>query len=49
MEEIGKKFFLKTRGSLGYMLNVSQDLLLLLTALSLKKERKTINLICLIV
>ncbi|MFF2496864.1 DNA phosphorothioation-dependent restriction protein DptG [Peribacillus sp. NPDC058075] len=43
IEEIGKKFFLKTRGSLGYMLNVSQDLLLLLTALSLKKERKSLK------
>ncbi|MCY9138068.1 DNA phosphorothioation-dependent restriction protein DptG [Peribacillus frigoritolerans] len=43
IEEIGKKYFLKTRGSLGYMLNVSQDLLLLLTALSLKKERKSLK------
>jgi DNA phosphorothioation-dependent restriction protein DptG len=43
IEEIGKKFFLKTRGSLGYMLNVSQDLLLLLTALSIKNERKSLK------
>jgi len=43
IEEIGKKYFLKTRGSLGYMLNVSQDLLLLLTALSLKNERKSLK------
>lgn len=43
IEEIGKKFFMKTRGSLGYMLNVSQDLLLLLTALSLKEERKSLK------
>ncbi|OZT13656.1 DNA phosphorothioation-dependent restriction protein DptG [Priestia aryabhattai] len=43
IEEIGKKFFLKTRGSLGYMLNVSQDLFLLLTAVCLKNERKSLN------
>ncbi|OLR22393.1 DNA phosphorothioation-dependent restriction protein DptG [Bacillus cereus] len=43
IEEIGKKYFLKTRGSLGYMLNISQDMLLLLTALSLKKERKPLK------
>ena len=33
-----EKYFLKTRGSLGYMLNISQDMLLLLTALSLKRK-----------
>ena len=38
-----EKYFLKTRGSLGYMLNISQDMLLLLTALSLKKERKPLK------
>ncbi|WP_035432003.1 DNA phosphorothioation-dependent restriction protein DptG [Bacillus sp. UNC322MFChir4.1] len=43
IEEIGKKYFLKTRGSLGYMLNVSQDMLLLMTALSLKDERKPLK------
>lgn len=43
IEEIGKKYFLKTRGSLGYMLNISQDMLLLLTALSLKEERKPLK------
>ncbi|ASZ16051.1 MULTISPECIES: DNA phosphorothioation-dependent restriction protein DptG [Bacillus cereus group] len=43
IEEVGKKYFLKTRGSLGYMLNISQDMLLLLTALSLKKERKPLK------
>ncbi|MBY0078483.1 DNA phosphorothioation-dependent restriction protein DptG [Priestia aryabhattai] len=43
IEEVGKKYFLKTRGSLGYMLNVSQDLFLLLTALCLKNERKSLK------
>ncbi|WP_078410113.1 DNA phosphorothioation-dependent restriction protein DptG [Priestia abyssalis] len=43
IEEIGRKYFLKTRGSLGYMLNISQDMLLLLTALSLKDERKSLK------
>lgn len=43
IEEIGKKYFLKTRGSLGYMLNISQDMLLLLTALSVKKQRKPLK------
>ncbi|MGG2066933.1 DNA phosphorothioation-dependent restriction protein DptG [Bacillus sp. S14(2024)] len=43
IEEIGKKYFLKTRGSLGYMLNISQDMLLLMTALSLKDERKPLK------
>lgn len=43
LEEIGKKYFLKTRGSLGYMLNISQDMLLLMTALSLKDERKPLK------
>lgn len=43
IEEIGKKYFLKRRGSLGYMLNISQDMLLMLTALSLKNERKSLK------
>lgn len=43
IEEVGKKYFIKTRGSLGYMLNMSQDMLLLFTALSLKDERKSLK------
>lgn len=43
IEEIGKKYFLKTRGALGYMLNVSQDFLLLLTAISVKNKRKSLK------
>ena len=43
VEEIGKRYFLKTRGVLGYMLNITQDFLLLLTAISVKKERKSLK------
>ena len=39
LTEIGKLYFLKTRGSLGYTLNVNQDFLLLLTALCVKCEK----------
>ncbi|MEH7303092.1 DNA phosphorothioation-dependent restriction protein DptG [Neobacillus drentensis] len=39
INEIGKVYFLKTRGSLGYTLNVTQDFLLLLTAISVKQEK----------
>ncbi len=43
IEEVGKKYFLKTRGALGYMLNVTQEFLLLLTAVSIKNERKSLK------
>ncbi|GAA0492761.1 hypothetical protein GCM10008986_18940 [Salinibacillus aidingensis] len=43
IEEIGKRYFLKTRGVLGYMLNISQDFLLLLTTISVKDERKSLK------
>jgi DNA phosphorothioation-dependent restriction protein DptG len=43
VEEIGKRYFLKTRGSLGYMLNMTQDLLLLLTAVCVRDERKSLK------
>ena len=43
IEEIGKRYFLKTRGSLGYMLNITQDFLLLLTAISVKNERMALK------
>lgn len=39
LTEIGKLYFLKTRGSLGHTLNVNQDFLLLLTALCVKHEK----------
>lgn len=43
IHEIGKKYFLKRRGSLGYMLYVTQDLLLLLTAVCIKDEKISLN------
>ncbi|MFW6016455.1 MAG: DNA phosphorothioation-dependent restriction protein DptG [bacterium] len=43
IEAIGKKYFLKTRGSLGYMLNITQDFLLFLTAVAVKNERKALK------
>ncbi|WP_077306384.1 DNA phosphorothioation-dependent restriction protein DptG [Terribacillus halophilus] len=43
VEEVGKRYFLKTRGILGYMLNISQDFLLLLTTISVKDERKSLK------
>jgi DNA phosphorothioation-dependent restriction protein DptG len=43
IEEIGKRYFLKTRGALGYMLNVSQEFLLLMTAVSVKDSRKSLK------
>ena len=39
LTEIGRLYFLKTRGSLGHTLNVTQDFLLLLTAISVKYEK----------
>ncbi|WP_203557332.1 DNA phosphorothioation-dependent restriction protein DptG [Bacillus sp. B15-48] len=39
INEIGKVYFLKTRGSLGNTLNVTQDFLILLTALSVKDNK----------
>lgn len=43
IEEIGKKYFMKTRGSLGYMLNVTQDLILLLAAVCIKNEKQSLK------
>ncbi|WP_089652249.1 DNA phosphorothioation-dependent restriction protein DptG [Halobacillus sp. SY10] len=39
IEEIGKRYFLKTRGALGHTLNVTQDFLLLMAALVVKDEK----------
>ena len=39
IHEVGKQYFLKTRGSLGNTLNVTQDFLILLTAISVKNEK----------
>ncbi|MGG0176416.1 DNA phosphorothioation-dependent restriction protein DptG [Gottfriedia acidiceleris] len=43
VEQIGKKYFLKSRGSFGYMLNMSQDLLLLLSAVVIKDHKKSLK------
>lgn len=39
LEDLGKTFFLKRRGRHGYVLNINQDLLLAITALSIKEDR----------
>ena len=43
LTEIGRLYFLKTRGSLGHTLNVTQDFLLLLTAVSVKHQKISLN------
>ena len=43
VNEIGKAYFLKTRGSLGNTLNVTQDFLILLTAISVKDTKIPLN------
>ncbi|WP_252236241.1 DNA phosphorothioation-dependent restriction protein DptG [Clostridium sp. CH2] len=44
IEEIGKKYFLKLRGgTYGYMLNITQEMLVLITAISIKEEKITLK------
>ena len=44
IEEIGKKYFLKRRGgTYGYMLNLTQEMLIILTAISIKKDKITLK------
>lgn len=43
LETIGKKYFLKRRGVHGYMLNMTQEMLLLITAVSIKEEKITLK------
>lgn len=43
IETIGKKYFLKRRGVHGYMLNMTQEMLLLITAVSIKEEKITLK------
>ncbi len=38
-EDIGKKYFLKKRGQYGYVLNISQSMLLTITALCVKDDK----------
>lgn len=39
IEEIGKQYFLKRRGSYGYVFNINREMLLVLTALCVKSEK----------
>lgn len=44
IEEIGNKYFLKTRGGqYGKMLNITQEMILILTAVSIKKDKITLK------
>jgi DNA phosphorothioation-dependent restriction protein DptG len=43
LEDLGSSQFLKTRGSLGQVLNIKHDFLLLLTAVSVKDQRIPLN------
>lgn len=44
IEAIGKKYFLKTRGgTYGYMLNITQEMILVLTAVSIKTDKITLK------
>lgn len=44
IEEIGKVYFLKSRGgAYGYMLNLTQEMLLILTAVCIKENKITLN------
>lgn len=44
IEAIGRKYFLKTRGgAYGYMLNITQEMILVLTAVSIKQDKITLK------
>ena len=43
VEEIAKPYFLKRRGSYGYVLNVNRDMLLLITELCVKDKKNKLN------
>lgn len=43
IEEIGKKYFLKRRGSYGYVLNIDKDFLFVITALCVKDKKMRLN------
>ena len=43
VEEIAKPYFLKRRGSYGYVLNVNRDMLLMITALCVKDKKIKLN------
>lgn len=39
IEDLGKKYFLKRRGRYGYMFNMNQEMLILITALCIKEDK----------
>lgn len=43
LEEVAKRYFLKKRGNLGYMLNITQDFLVLMVAVCVKEEKMHIK------
>ncbi len=43
LENIGKKYFLKSRGQYGYSLNITKDFIYLITALCVKQEKIMLN------
>lgn len=43
IEDLGKKYFLKRRGRYGYMFNINQEMLILITALCIKEDKIKIS------
>ena len=43
VEDLGKKYFLKRRGRFGYMFNLNQEMLILITAVCIKEEKMKIT------
>ena len=39
IEDLGRKYFLKRRGRYGYMFNMNQEMLILITALCIKEDK----------
>lgn len=39
IEDLGRKYFLKRRGRYGYMFNINQEMLILITALCIKEDK----------
>lgn len=43
IEDLGKKYFLKRRGRFGYMFNMTQEMLILITALCVKEDKMRVT------
>ena len=43
LQNLAKKFFVKQRGQYGFMLNIDKDLIYLITALCIKKDKIKLN------